>query len=181
MNWFVTKKKGLPLCRKTQMFVKFWDGYVGPQIILLADVGWLEWVLGIYTPDHLCSTLTRLLGSHKMSFEAISILNNLLLLCCFPGWKQNLKPPWVFPASKSNFSVVKLHKLKLNPFFFSVKTPPGLLRFCFYFLVTWLCVENWEATWNLKSLENWSRKNSHRVYVDLFSVREVFLTHFKLL
>lgn len=122
------------------------------------------------------------------------ILNNWILLCCFPGWEQNLKPPCVFLAAKIQFYEMigswrercKAAQAKTKPFF-SLLRLPSLLRFCFHIWSPDSALGNWEATWNLKS--HWKtglRQNIHRVCVGLFTVREVFplphsLTLFKLL
>lgn len=39
MNWFVTQMKVLPIREKTSMFLKVYDGHVGPEMKVAADVG----------------------------------------------------------------------------------------------------------------------------------------------
>lgn len=154
--------------------------------------------MGVYKHDDLCSTLTGLLRSHKVSFEAISTLNNWLLLCCFPCWKQNLKPPRVFFPQNPfllndgldwigldcNVKCCKTAQVETKPFL-SCQDSPSLLKVLF--LNSGHLTLHRELRGCMKfevTLENWSQKNSHRVCVDLVTVREVFflpLTPFKLL
>lgn len=94
---------GLQLKKKTRMSVKFWDGHVGPQIKVAAGDSGGCWV-STHLITYLCSTPTGLLGSSKLSFEAISILNNWLLLCCFAELNIELETNSLFFfASKFNF------------------------------------------------------------------------------
>lgn len=100
----------------------------------------------------------RALQEQQVSFEAIWILNNWLFLCCSPSWEHYLKPAWVFLLKIQFYEMIgvqhegyKTAQVEVIPFFFFCQDFPSLSRFCFYILVTWLCVGNREAAWNLKS------------------------------